>query len=57
MVKYHVVIQLWALVVVYFVAYLVVGAVVGPGKTASGGVEDFASALETALKILEQEAK
>ena len=51
------VIQLWALVVVYFVAYLVVGAVVGPGKTASGGVEDFAAAMETALKSLEQEAK
>ena len=29
----------------------------GSGKTASGGVEDFAAALETAVKKLEQDAK
>jgi hypothetical protein len=29
----------------------------GPGKTAPGGIEDFVSALETALKGFEQEAK
>jgi hypothetical protein len=29
----------------------------GTDKTASGGVEDFAAAMETALKSLEHEAK